>query len=104
MRTTDNWYSVALARFGLARPRVMYLRCGVKLGYERRLTALEVFHEQPYRPLDVRGRDVLDIGAFNGDSALYFSLLRGARRVYALEPVPGVYRKALENLSLNGAT
>jgi len=37
--------------------------------------------------VDVHGKVVLDVGAFTGDSALYF-ISRGASRVIAIEPVP----------------
>ena len=101
LRSTKNWLAVGLARFGLTRPKFILLRSGVRLLYERRLTALEVFLEQPYRPLNVMGRAVLDVGAYTGDSALYFSI-RGAKTVYALEPVPRIYKMAVMNLQLNG--
>jgi hypothetical protein len=34
----------------------------------------EQFIEEQYEPVDVKGRDVLDIGASIGDSAIYFAL------------------------------
>jgi FkbM family methyltransferase len=51
----------------------------------------------------LRGRDVIDVGASVGDSALYF-VLNGARKVIALEPLPNVAKCAEENLKLNGIT
>ena len=39
----------------------------------------------------IRGKSVLDVGAFVGDSAMLFAL-RGARRVVAVEPSPWVYQ------------
>jgi len=45
--------------------------------------------------------DVVDIGANIGDSAIYFAL-KGASHVYAFEPLPSVYKVALENIKLNG--
>ena len=47
------------------------------------------------------GRDVVDVGANVGDSALYF-ILHGARKVIAVEPLPNVAKCAEENLELNG--
>lgn len=38
-------------------------------------------------PVDVDGKVVLDVGAYIGDTSLYF-LYRGAARVIAVEPVP----------------
>ena len=51
----------------------------------------------------LKGRDVIDVGASAGDTALYF-LLNGARKVIALEPLPNVARCADENVRLSGAT
>jgi FkbM family methyltransferase len=50
----------------------------------------------------LRGRDVIDVGANVGDTALYF-LLNGARKVIAVEPLPNVARCAEENVRLSGA-
>ena len=50
--------------------------------------------------IDVSDRVVADIGAFVGDSAIYFAL-RGTRRIYAIEPHPGAYTEMLENIKLN---
>jgi len=50
----------------------------------------------------LRGREVVDVGANVGDSALYF-VLNGARRVIAVEPLPNVARCAEENVRLSGA-
>jgi hypothetical protein len=41
---------------------------------------LEVFDWENYEGVDVRGKTIVDVGAFVGDSAIYFAL-RGARRV-----------------------
>ncbi|MFP3319130.1 MAG: FkbM family methyltransferase [Acidilobus sp.] len=51
----------------------------------------------------LRGRDVIDVGANVGDTALYF-LLNGARKVIAVEPLPSVARCAEENVRLSSAT
>jgi predicted RNA methylase len=52
-------------------------------------TILEVFAEGEYEVPEVlsglRGRDVIDVGASVGDTALYF-VLNGARKVIAVEP------------------
>ncbi|MEM3192192.1 MAG: FkbM family methyltransferase, partial [Candidatus Parvarchaeota archaeon] len=47
------------------------------------------------------GRDVLDIRASIGDSAIYFAL-RGAKHVYAFEVLPSTYRIAVANVRNNG--
>jgi FkbM family methyltransferase len=48
----------------------------------------------------LKNRIVIDLGAFVGDSAIYF-VLRGARRVIALEPNPEAFKEMLENIKLN---
>jgi FkbM family methyltransferase len=79
------------------------LNCWVKDGVRFRrmyLPITEVFDYGAYVALDVGGRVVVDVGAFVGDSAIYFAL-RGAKRVIAIEPHPGAYAEMLENIKLN---
>jgi FkbM family methyltransferase len=54
-----------------------------------------------YDDLDVVNATVVDVGAGVGDTPILF-VLRGARRVIALEPYPSLYRKALVNVRING--
>jgi FkbM family methyltransferase len=65
-----------------------------------RSTILEIFDYGEYVLLDVKGKDIVDVGAFIGDSAVYF-VLKGARRVVAVEPHPGAFAEMLENIKLN---
>lgn len=55
-----------------------------------------------YGCIDYGGKLVVDVGAYIGDTALFF-LKRGARRVYAFEPVPLHFKYLLEHLRLNNA-
>ncbi|MFP3172451.1 MAG: FkbM family methyltransferase [Acidilobus sp.] len=68
---------------------------------------IEIFIEGEYDVSEVlsglKGKEVVDVGASVGDSALYF-LLNGARKVIAVEPLPKVARCAEENVRLSGAT
>ena len=64
----------------------------------RAVTILEL---DDYIVLDVRGKSVLDVGAFVGDSAVLFALM-GARRVVAVEPSPWAYGMAKKNVEANG--
>jgi FkbM family methyltransferase len=70
-------------------------------------TPIEIFEEGEYEVPEVlsglRGRDVIDVGANTGDTALYF-VLNGARKVIAVEPLPNVAKCAEENVRLSGAT
>jgi FkbM family methyltransferase len=61
---------------------------------------VDVQYEVPEVLSGLRGRDVIDVGASVGDSALYF-ILNGARKVIAVEPLPNVARCAEENVRLN---
>jgi FkbM family methyltransferase len=53
-----------------------------------------------YNLLNVKNKIVIDVGAFVGDSAIYFAL-RGAKKVIAIEPHPQAYKEMLENIKLN---
>jgi FkbM family methyltransferase len=64
------------------------------------LQIYEVFEEENYKFLNVKDKNVLDIGAFVGDSPIYF-ILKGAKKVYAIEPHPDVYKEMIENIKLN---
>ncbi|AWR96251.1 FkbM family methyltransferase [Acidianus sulfidivorans JP7] len=61
---------------------------------------LEVFRLNDYATYSVEGREVVDIGANVGDSAIYFAK-RGAKKVYAFEPLPSIYEIALKNVKVN---
>jgi FkbM family methyltransferase len=61
---------------------------------------LEIFDEGIYEAADCKDKDVVDVGAFVGDSAIYF-VLKGARRVIAIEPHPKAYKELIENMKLN---
>ena len=56
--------------------------------------------EEMYGCADVDGGVVVNIGAYIGETALYF-IHRGARRVYTFEPVEKFYRYLLRNISRN---
>jgi FkbM family methyltransferase len=60
----------------------------------------EVFEKEDYKFLKVKNKAVLDIGAFVGDSPIYF-ILKGAKKVYAIEPHPDAYKEMIENIKLN---
>jgi FkbM family methyltransferase len=77
-----------------------WFRGGVRFRHAY-LQILEVFDWGNYEGVDIRGKTVVDVGAFVGDSAIYFAL-RGAKRVIAVEPYPGAYAEMLENVRLNG--
>lgn len=59
-----------------------------------------VFAREDYKLMHVENRNVLDVGANIGDSALWFAL-KGASKVYAVEPFPAVYSILVKNIELN---
>jgi FkbM family methyltransferase len=59
-----------------------------------------IFADREYQELVVNGKTVVDIGANIGDSVLYF-LMRGAKRVIAIEPYPRNYQTASKNVEIN---
>jgi FkbM family methyltransferase len=61
---------------------------------------VNIFLEDAYRILPIKGKVVLDIGANIGDSSIYFAL-RGAGRVIGVEPFPHNYEMAKKNVALN---
>jgi FkbM family methyltransferase len=100
MQACDNWYEPILAEMKLTRNPVMRLKNGLLFEYDRERFSLEMFIDNPYGFLSVTGKDVVDIGAYNADSSLYFAF-RGARRVFAYEPFPRNFRLAKRNVELN---
>jgi len=60
----------------------------------------DIFDYGEYESLNVVGRVVVDVGAYVGDSAIYFAL-KGAKRVIAIEPHPGAFSEMLDNIRLN---
>jgi len=61
----------------------------------------DILIQEAYKSLDVKGRDVVDVGAAIGDTSIYFAL-KGARRVYAYEPHPQHFWMAHKNTTYNG--
>jgi FkbM family methyltransferase len=61
----------------------------------------EIYIGGAYKELGVEKRDVVDIGAFTGETAIYFTM-EGARHVYAFEPSPANYKLGTWNINKNG--
>jgi len=72
--------------------------CGYKF-IRYYFTIGEVFINEVYN-INVYDRDVVDIGAFVGDSSIYFCA-KGARRCIAVEPQPRAFKELLINIKLN---
>jgi len=59
-----------------------------------------VFLREDYKFLNVKDRDVIDVGINIGDSTIYFAL-NGAKRVIGLEPYPYAFSYAEKNIKMN---
>jgi len=58
------------------------------------------FINQESARIEVKKRDVVDIGAYVADTSILFAL-NGARHVYALEPYPYFYGLGMKNIEAN---
>jgi FkbM family methyltransferase len=75
------------------------------LGFLPAVLAPSGYHaqeEQFLRTLDVQGKVVYELGAFQGIMTLFFA--RQAKAVVTYEPLPENYRRVLENVQLNDLT
>ena len=61
----------------------------------------EAFFNEAYKFLKVEGKDVIDIGANIGDTAIYFAI-KGATKVISLEPYPYTFALAVKNIGVSG--
>ena len=75
----------------------IYSRIDDALGYATIIE--EIFIWEIYKA-DVKNKVVIDVGAYRGESAIYFAL-QGAKKVVALEPDEENYELALMNVKEN---
>ena len=61
----------------------------------------ENFIKGQYNWLDTKNKQVVDIGANIGDTAVYFSKIKEAKKVIAFEPYPYAFNLAKKNVSIN---
>lgn len=99
----DDSSSVLLSLSGWVKKDGIWSYNNVKIrGYEKRSYDIlfKTFNLLVYDRFDVKDREVVDIGANIGDSPIFFAL-KGARKVYAFEPLPLAYLEMVENIKLN---
>lgn len=110
-RSFQRALTIAYCKFvGIRRlhnPDAFIVRFGnreVTISFEDEFQAIlevkQTFIDQQYSAVSVKGRQVVDIGANIGDSAIYFAL-RGATSVVALEPYLSNFKLALMNINSN---
>lgn len=51
--------------------------------------------------INVKGRDVVDVGAYLDNTAMYYALSQKAKHVYAFEPYPYIFKTAVRNVKAN---
>jgi len=61
---------------------------------------IDSFLSEDYHDVNAYNKVIIDVGAYVGDSAIYF-VLKGARRVIAIEPHPSAYSEMLDNIKIN---
>ncbi|AFK22092.1 putative FkbM family methyltransferase [Pyrococcus sp. ST04] len=61
---------------------------------------VDTYINQDYNVFDVSNKTVVDVGAYIGDTAVFFAL-NGAKRVYSFEPHPILYQIAQYNIKIN---
>jgi FkbM family methyltransferase len=76
------------------------IRNDIKLHGFRHSDVIDVFCNEVYGKFPVKDKVVIDVGAHIGDSSIYFAL-RGAKKVYAIEPLLANYELAKKNVKTN---
>jgi FkbM family methyltransferase len=59
------------------------------------------FLSESHKIMDVKGKDVVDIGAYVGETALYYATEGGAKKVYAYELFPHISKIAQANVRMS---
>ncbi|MCL6090736.1 MAG: FkbM family methyltransferase [Candidatus Thermoplasmatota archaeon] len=69
-------------------------------GFNSSATIFSTFIYEDWKKLSVKGKFVLDIGGYIGDTAIYF-IAKGAKKVVVYEAFPYSYKIALTNIKQN---
>lgn len=102
-RFFDEFYAIRLINKGWHIKDAMATSPdGVKFVHGNLRIIYETFEELTY-DIDCKDREILDIGANVGDTAIFFAR-KGAKKIHAFEPVTMAYQVAKRNLELNGIT
>jgi FkbM family methyltransferase len=73
----------------------------LKLPFEATSVIKEILEDR-HSGTDSKGKVVVDVGAYNGDSPIYYIVKEGARHVYGYEPVGYLYEMAKKIVKENG--
>jgi hypothetical protein len=80
--------------------RIFFLTSTPHLHEESFVQMKEIFVDEVYKSLNPKDSIVLDIGAYIGDTAIYFAL-NGAKHIYSWEIDKTAYDIAVHNIELN---
>lgn len=72
----------------------------LKVGLDS-LPIVNEFSTEPHKDMDVNDKVVVDIGAYTGDTALYYATKGRAKMVYAYELFPSISKKAEANVRMS---
>jgi Methyltransferase FkbM domain len=99
LRQEQIWLDIAHIPYDIEKD-IVYVKDYQIIGGTRNGDVFNIFFNEEYESLPVRNRNVIDVGANIADSSIYF-LLRGAKKVYAIEPNKDLIELAVQNLNQN---
>ena len=73
----------------------------LKVGVGSLHTMVGELSTEPHKDMDVKDKVVVDIGAYTGDTALYYATKGRAKMVYAYELFPSISKKAEANVRMS---
>lgn len=82
----------------IGNPQQIKIKCRLKMGNDLG-HLVEIFEFGTYS-IDFKNSTIIDVGASNGDSSIYFAS-KGASKIYALEPMKESFDLAMENIKMN---
>lgn len=97
---SDHHYAAFLAGWRYNHVDGYWYRGGVRF-IHMYWPIVDNFDNGIYDVVDFKGRVVLDVGAFVGDTPILF-VLKGAKLVYAVEPSLRNFNEMAKNIELNG--
>ncbi len=98
---TRSFFSTLLSYYGAIEDSGIWYLPKLNLKFlGANFSLVETFFTRTYDYAEVNDREVVDIGANIGDTAIYFAV-NGAKKVVALEPIPSVAKIAEQNVKIN---
>ncbi len=98
LKSHDYYFTSVIDNMVLVSKDNLKIWCRLDAGFDFG-HILEIYENKAYL-YDVKDKVVLDVGASNGDSAIFFAR-NGAKLVIALEPMPESFQLAKKNITLN---